>query len=164
MKRKRFGISAAAAVFTAATPVTANITVYAKWTVTGGGQTNAELLVGTWYDSKNNTPATFISNSEYQQSPYANGTYTKQSGASSASMIEDTGTTVNGCAYSEKETRSYSDGNKSTQYLLSIPHSEAVPLITAKLGSPDGVQKVCAKEFVYAELRDIVLNYVLTKA
>jgi hypothetical protein len=63
-----------------------------------------------------------------------------ETGVPSATMIEDTGTTVNGCAYSEKEIHNDSDGNKSTHYLLSIPYSEALQHVTATLGSPDGDQ------------------------
>jgi ribosomal protein S4 len=58
--------------------------------ISDGGQTNAELLVGTWHDSKSNTSVTFTSNGEYQQSPYANGTYT----ATETTFTVDTGEEV----------------------------------------------------------------------
>jgi hypothetical protein len=51
----------------------------------GGGQTNAELLVGTWY-SENNTPATFTNDGKYLNQ-YGNGTYT----ATETTFIVDTG-------------------------------------------------------------------------
>ncbi|WP_198429916.1 InlB B-repeat-containing protein [Treponema primitia] len=68
-----------------------------------------------------------------------NAEYVKQD--STGTMIIDNGTTVNGCAYSQKtDTITDSNDNKSTQYLLSISYDAALALNTNKLGSPDGDQ------------------------
>lgn len=49
--------------------------------------------------------------------------------------------TIYGCTFSEKTTtRTDSDGNKSTQYLLSMSYDNALAAVTRSLGSPVGDQ------------------------
>ncbi|MDR1247966.1 MAG: InlB B-repeat-containing protein [Treponema sp.] len=141
--------------FTLATPITADITVYAKW----GGSTPTKYTVKFDLDGGAGAPDSILVNAGDPvgdlPTPTKNGTVfegwvNKSGGGKIAATTVVNGNMevyakwaaiIYGCAYSQKtETHTDSNGNKSTQYLLSITYKEALPLITAELGNPAGDQ------------------------